>query len=318
MSTGTDHRPVESDAAAIACAFTAEPTRSVARFAMGIAHYVYDVVTASGRSLVVRIGTPADEAHFAGAVYWSNLLRPIGVPLPALLQAGTHAGMPYIVLERLPGADLGLVYAGLTANEKRVIAAEVVRIQSAVRRLPEGRGYGFVNHQGGPFPHRTWAGVVHASLARSRAWFHAAQLLDTDSVARVERSAERFDRYFAQVRPQAFLDDTTTKNVIVHQGRVSGIVDVDAVCFGDPLYTLALTRVALLNDGQIPDYVDHWCDLLDLTAEQRGALRFYTALFCVVLLSEFGHRFNRTRALPLDAVRLSRLTTALDEQLAEA
>lgn len=284
---------------------------------MGIAHYVYDVVTSSGRCLVVRIGTPADTAHFAGAAYWSNLLRPLGVPLPTLLQAGTHAGMPYIVIERLPGTDLGLVYGELTTDEKRGIAAEVARIQSTVRRLPEGRGYGFVHHQGGPFPHRTWAGVVHASLARSRAWIDAAQLLDTDFVDRVERRAERFDRYFATIPPRAFLDDTTTKNVIVHHGRVSGIVDVDVVCFGDPLFALALTRTALLNDGQIPDYVDYWCDLLDLTAEQRGVLQFYTTLFCVVLLSEFGHRFNRKRALPLDAVRLSRLTAALDAHLAE-
>ena len=41
------------------------------------------------------------------------------------------------------------------------------------------------------------------------------------------------------VPPLPFLDDLTTKNVLVDGGRLSGVVDVDVVCFGDPLATPA-------------------------------------------------------------------------------
>ena len=57
---------------------------------------------------------------------------------------------------------------------------------------------------------------------------------DIDSVRKVANCATRFERYFAQIRPTPFLDDTTTKNVIVHEGKLSGIVDVDWICFGYP------------------------------------------------------------------------------------
>jgi len=33
-----------------------------------------------------------------------------------------------------------------------------------------------------------------------------------------------------------FLDDLTTKNVIVQDGVLQGVVDFDHVCYGDPLF----------------------------------------------------------------------------------
>lgn len=47
-----------------------------------------------------------------------------------------------------------------------------------------------------------------------------------------------FDSYTSEVKPTPFLDDTTTKNVIINDGKLSGIVDVDYVNFGDHLLTL--------------------------------------------------------------------------------
>jgi Ser/Thr protein kinase RdoA (MazF antagonist) len=289
----------------------------VERFPTGLAHYVYDVVAASGRRFVIRLYRPGEDEDCAHTVYWSKLLRPMGVPLPALLQASTHAGSPYLILERLPGKDLGHVYDELGLDDKRAIAAEVVRIQGVVATLPAGKGFGFVPRCDGPFRFRSWGDVVQASLARSRARIEKAGVVDADPVSRVARSAERFVRYFAAVRPTAFLDDTTTKNVIVSEGRMSGLVDVDVICFGDPLFPIALTRTALVNGAHDQDYVDAWCELLALAPEQHAVLRFYTALFCVDFLAELGHRFNRERPIPVDASRVQRLMDLLGEQLGQ-
>ena len=40
------------------------------------------VDVASGAAVVVRITTPGSDTSVAAAVYWSNRLRPMGVPLP--------------------------------------------------------------------------------------------------------------------------------------------------------------------------------------------------------------------------------------------
>jgi aminoglycoside phosphotransferase (APT) family kinase protein len=139
------------------------------------------------------------------------------------------------------------------------------------------------------------------------------------SVAHVERVRQRVLEIaddLCSVAPVAFLDDTTTKNVIVHDGALSGVVDTDLVCFGDPLFTLALTRLALLAHAMDSDYADHWRDLLALDAVRQRALMVYTAVFCVGFMSEIGQRFNRDEPPPIDHAYLRRLEHILDDLLA--
>jgi len=305
--------PSEADAVRIAAAFAGEPVRTTARFPQGLAHFVYDVALASGRTLVVRIGRARDRAVLAAAVRWSRRLRPLGVPLPQVLASDTDAELPYLVLERLPGADLGDVYASLAPSERRALALEIAAIQARVGVLPDGGGFGFVLDERGPFAQRTWPEVLRASLARSRARIEQAGAVPGDPAGRVERALARLEPELSAVRPRPFLDDTTTKNVIVAAGRLSGIVDVDWICYGDPLFPVALTRAALRAQALPLDYVDVWAD--ELAAAGAPALHLYTALFCADFLSEMGQRFNRDAPLAADPERVARLSSLLDDEL---
>lgn len=191
-----------------------------------------------------------------------------------------------------------------------------MRIQRSTATLPEGKGFGFVLDYQQEFPHSSWTGVVRASLARSRDRIAQAGLADARQVDRVEAQLGRFVPYFETLCPRAFLDDTTTKNVIVHRGALSGIVDVDTVCFGDPLFTVALTRMALLNSGYDQEYIRFWCELLELTPEQSHVLQFYTALFCVDFMGELGYAHNKDRVDPADVQKVNHLAAILDDLLA--
>lgn len=308
------HAPTEHDAAAIVQAVLHEPAQTVRRFPTGLQHYVYDVVTASRAAVVVRIAHAAADA-LAGAVYWSQRLRPLGLPLPRLLHAELEPRVgrfPFLLLERLPGADLGLVYSELSPTQKRAVVAEVVRAQELVGSLPLGHGYGYADSSEAALPHRRWTGVLRASLARSRTRIRQAGVVDDAVVGRVEAILPRFARYLDNVRPRAFLDDTTTKNVLVHDGCLSGIVDVDVVCFGDPVWTIGLTHTALLSAGHDADYVEMWCELAALTAAQRSALALYTAVFCVDFMGEVGQVFNQGFAAEIDRGHAQRLGGIFD------
>jgi len=289
---------------------------SVHRFPTGLGHWVYDVRGPDGAGIVVRMGTADQRDDFLGALHWSRTLRPLGVPLPRLIGHGEYRGRPYLALERLAGADLGHVYDTLTSAERQSIAEEVCRIQRIVGALPEGRGYGFVRLPSEP-GRASWSDVIDGSLARSRGRIEAAGLVSPRPIDRVAAHAKRFHQYFSRVRPTAFLDDVTTKNVLVHAGRFSGIVDVDWLCFGDSLFAVALTRTALLSAGANLEYTDHWCDVLGLTSEERGVVRFYTAVFCVDFMSEFGQRFSQG-VERLDLERLARLEEILNAHLDDA
>jgi len=292
-----------------------ESVLTVARFASGSRHFVYDVVTESRQNFVVRIATPENKEFLMGAMYWYTLLKPKGVQLPNVLYSDmevTTSPFPYLIIERLAGTDLGIVYPQLSKDEKKILAGEMAHIQEIAGTLPLGKGFGFVGGYESSCFQRTWIDVLYSSLDRSRKRIQTIGAVDSRHVDRVAEKIEKYESYFSQVSPKCFLDDITTKNVIVHGGRLSGIVDVDCVCFGDNLFTIALTRMSLLNTGFDLDYINYWCDAANLRENQKEVLQFYTALFCVDFMSELGQVFNKEKPQLVKVEDTQRLSGILD------
>jgi hypothetical protein len=290
----------------------------IERFAQGLAHFVYDVRTTDAQRFVVRLTRPTQRWMFEGALHWQRLLVPVGVPLPHLLHAdlAETGGFPVMIMERVPGSDLGLVYLTLTHAQKRTLAHQLVHIQRAVGSLPLGTGFGYATAYDDPYLHPSWTQVILASLDRSHARIAAIGVVDQGHVERVRGLVHAFGKQLAAVEPRCFLDDITTKNVIVHHGVLRGIVDVDMVCFGDSLFTVALTRMALLARGWETSYIDAWCAALELTPNQKRLLNLYTAVFCVDFLGEQGQQFNQDAAAKIDLGNVQHLLRLLDELLA--
>jgi Ser/Thr protein kinase RdoA (MazF antagonist) len=322
MAGKINELPNEKDASRIVEEVLHEPVLTVSRFPTGACHFVYDVVTESGRNVVARIAWPENRHFLAGAVYWSSLLKPKGLPLPTIIgydigaaAAAAVSPFPYMILERLAGQELGSVYEQLSVFEKKALAREMTRLQEITGSLPRGSGFGFVDCYESRSFHPTWIDVLYGSLERSRMRIKAAGIMDVRHVDRVAKKLDKYRGYFAQVAPQCFLDDITTRNVIVDDGKLSGIVDVDFVCFGDNLLTTALTQMALISMRSDLDYIGYWCEAANVTEQQREVLDCYTALFCVDFMGEIGQQFNKERPEPIDRGRVRWLNDSLDELL---
>ena len=114
-------RPSERDALHIVKDHLDEHPLRAERFTTGLCHYVYDVLTEEENRYVVRIATPETKDYLLGGLYWQSRIEDLGVPMPKVLLADTGLANPYAVLERLPGTDLGKVYADLSTSEKQQI-----------------------------------------------------------------------------------------------------------------------------------------------------------------------------------------------------
>jgi hypothetical protein len=307
--------PNAADASAIAAGVLGEQVASADRLPTGAANWVFAVTAArTARRVVVRI--MRDPAEAAGGVALNQKLRPLGVPLPELIayhlpsaEAGERAWM---VLEHFEGTDLGNVYPSLNATQRLAILDHVCRAQSIVRdAVPPPTTFGYADGFSPP-PHAAWADVVLADLKRSRGRIERAGALSTTIVDRVRDRvrAERFD----DIAPTPFLDDATTKNVIVDaaNGTFRGIVDVDSLCYGDPLFVVALTRMSLLARGWPTDYADAWFHRFDAS---RKRLDLYTAVFGVNFLSELGEQFNAAAPPTVDPAQAARLTAIVNSLL---
>jgi aminoglycoside phosphotransferase len=305
--------PTPELAAAIAAHVTEREPKSVERFPTGARHYVYDATFADRPPIVVRIGSTSSHAEMAGAVHLSNLLRPRGAPLPAILGEDVHATFPWIALERLQGVDLGAVMERLTDAQLDMIAVNVARAQSIASETGSAGRYGYAVRPE-EAPYSIWSEVLDAHLARSRRRIARAGLFDVTSVDIVQTELSAMQAEINAIQPTPFLHDTTTRNVIItNGGAFSGIVDVDDLCFGDPRYPAALTSAVLTSQGGPARYVSAWLRHAGLSDDRLFQL--YVLIFLVDLMSEHGQVFNGNQP-PSSPEARATLQQAFDRRVA--
>ena len=276
------------------------------RFTTGMAFFVYEV-TSGARQVVVRIGLSEQAGVLQQGLRLSAQLKPLGVPLPEILGHGEHAGFPYVLMTRLPGTDLGHVLHILSTEQLDRIARAVADAQTATARLGRGAGFGYAS-TATEAPHARWTDVVRAHIERSRVRIATNGLFPITVLDQVDHLLSGFATRLDLIEPIPFLHDTTTKNVIVSpEGNLSGIVDVDDLCYGDTRYPAALTAAALLNSGGSIDYVNVW--LAHAGQARDGLFEFYVATFLLDFMSEHGMTFNgnEVASLSQDREKLTQL-----------
>jgi aminoglycoside phosphotransferase (APT) family kinase protein len=237
--------------------------------------------------------TSSEISSFAHTVKNIELIRSLDVPVPTVVGMADDGDASVIVLEWLPGMDLGYAMPAMSDAELVDLAHRIDEIQRKVASLGEGRGFGWTPI-GVPGPFSSWLGVVKRDFGR----------LPDRARKKLDPILFRWSDDLLAIPATPFLDDITVKNVIVHEGRLSGIVDLDFICFGDPLYWLALTETTVNLDvgqrGRI--YVE---TLRSLRAPSP-ILEFYEAMFAASFLArklepEQQERMNEilNRVLPL-------------------
>ena len=268
------------------------PARTISRFTIGHDNFVYDIEDYQGEPYVIRISPLGKEHRALGSLYWYNKFEPLAIPLPKVISHGMDRGVYALVLERLPGTDLGNVYSNLSFSQKQHIVHSLVTIQNTVATLPAARGYGFASSYDDPKLLPTWQDVIQKMLTDREVAIRQAGIFNSKYPKQLQYKLNQFESYFAQIVPKPFLNDTSIKNVIINKGRLSGVIDIEEVCFGDRILVLGLTRMALLSRSFSTDYIDIWVKGWRLDAIELKALSFYTLLFCLDLMRKVDQVFD--------------------------
>jgi aminoglycoside phosphotransferase len=262
----------------------------VRRFGTGLHHYVFEACFENRAPVVVRIARQESRSAMVGAYRLWHYLRPLGVPLPQLIAEGLSHPLRHLVLERLPGTDLGNVIRTLSDSRLEAIAMAVARAQRITGNTGSAGRYGYAVDPADA-PRERWSLVLQDNLARSQKRIAAAGFFDISAVDAVAALVSSARAELDSLPPVPFLHDTTTKNVIVTpEGEFSGIVDVDDLCFGDPRYVVALTLAALSVSRGPTHYVEAWMNFANFRNDR--IFRIYVALFIVDFMSEHGQAFN--------------------------
>lgn len=264
---------------------------SIERFPTGLCHFVYDVKLSGGQEVVIRIS--GSDSELKGGIFWNSKLRELDIPVPEILHYDLEGETLYSIHRKIRGNDLWFEYPKLSGNEKKELAYTLAEYQLKVERNIKGTAFGYATGFDDPTLKPIWNDIIVKSISDSEKRIKQIGLFGSRYVDILKVEHLKFESYLKAVEPKAFMDDITTKNVLILNNKLSGIVDTDSICFGDKLKHLGLTNMALVSLNYYADYIDHFIRYYKLNTEQMQMVEFYTLLFCVVFMSEMGQKYNK-------------------------
>jgi aminoglycoside phosphotransferase (APT) family kinase protein len=310
-----DLHSTPEDACAVAEHALGRRTLAAERDRVGASNDVYFVTLADGEECVVRIGR-AEWRYLVPQEVWAvGRCRALGVPAPDVLAADwslAHFPWPYTVARRLPGRVLRR--RDLTPPE---IASLLEQMGGYLRLIHsvELAGHGNLIETGDSYTGR------HASAWEAlrddmehRIAHLPPGLLPDERVGRVRALVERERDLFALDGAVLVHGDFQGNNVLVSDGRVTGVLDFENLVAGDPaldfkpvhFHSDAPTRdLAALRRG----YGDR-PGLFDDRFERR--LLVYELVFALELLW-WKTRFGNTAGAAELVAKLDRIEEALAE-----
>lgn len=98
---------------------------------------------------------------------------------------------------------------------------------------------------------------------------------DINKIYIIKKLQQEIQGYLDKVRPIPYLDDISTKNLLIYEGKLSGIIDIDWMGFGNMLTFVAMTKVALLNMNSDTKYIDYLLDEIYPNKMEYKAFVFY-------------------------------------------
>ncbi len=298
--------PNENAASSVVHLMTGEKVISVERMATGDQNFVYAVKT-SAAEYIIRMTDVNHKYKFQSAISWQKMLLPIGVPLAEFIQSdldGKYSPYPALLMHRLPGDDLINAYPRLTNEDKRNLANEMINIQALCTCLPEGPGFGILDSYDVIPPDKSWHEFISNRLYLYKDHITKNAVFDPNMVSPVIESANSMEENFNIIKPTPFLWDASERNVLIHNGKISGIVDVDEICFGDLLLVIALTSTCLELEGHDTVYTDCWAETLHLDLAAQARLNFYKLFYAVAFMRKHAMQTANSKKALFDTDKL--------------
>ncbi|XP_044723826.1 phosphotransferase enzyme family domain-containing protein [Hirsutella rhossiliensis] len=196
------------------------------------------------------------------------------IPAPEVIQEWTENGRYFLITKRIPGTTLKEAWPAMSETEKEAIAKQTADCLSQLRKLcsakiqslgaePVYSAFLFCNGYGLP----------HGPLSSDdQLW----EEMTTEALQHVPENARRLlRRRMPPAKPYTFTHgDLTTRNVLVNDGKLTGIIDWEGCGFFPAWWEFVSTRISEDEDDRA------WKALLrkhmeDYTKAQEFWLDYY-------------------------------------------
>lgn len=295
--------------------FGAAPT-SVTRITAGICNEVYSVAIGE-REYIFRLN--AEPRFMLGSHKHIPLFRSKGIKVPEILAedySKTWLPVAFQIQNKLPGTDINDVIETLNDDQLRSIGAEVANIFRQLSTVPNNGKFGVLFGDDKDLVD-SWSAEVARVTKVVTDWGKQTGVLDEKLEKVLDYVNSQYKGYFDRIRPYTYFGDIAGKNVMVHEGKFSGLVDLDSLAQGDPLEAIGRIKASWYGTHYGTVYSNAVMDALGLPEPQREIVTMYALLNRAFWTLENGVRFNNNMNRTVDREREARDKHAVDGLLAE-
>lgn len=209
--------------------------KSLSKLVEGEVNEVYDVLTETHKELIVRISR-AKTPNFETEEKYIKLVRELGVPAPKiLLVKRINEHLTFCLEEKIPGKPFRDIEKSLSKSARKTIIREAGRILSGIHSI-KTNNYGTLAYDN----YERWTELIEEVKRNPKKPLqYKDEAVDQKKVDRAIKIILENLSLFETKKPQLLHSDYGTKHWLVHEGKITGILDFEGVKGGDPLYDFA-------------------------------------------------------------------------------
>lgn len=221
---------------------TGAPLVSKRKLILGEVNEVYEATNSKGKSIIVRISRRQDPA-FESEKWAIDKSKEAGVPAPEVLLIETvpdkENALTFCLEEKIPGEPLNSMLDQLSEHERRRLIGDAGEVLGRIHSVATAR-FGNIDEHGVGSSEK-WAKVMMREEKEIERFHQVAEKvgLSIGLIDRVFGTIRDAGKIYETVSPHLIHGDYGPKHILIHEGKISGIIDFEGCKSGDPAWDFA-------------------------------------------------------------------------------
>jgi aminoglycoside phosphotransferase (APT) family kinase protein len=236
----------------------------------GYDHKVY-IAESDKQDVVIRIPVKEKNKLFAQAWAFKEWFK-LGIPVPKILVMTDK----YLIEERIYGTDMDEIK--LNSKQRKNIYYELGKHAKKMHTI-KTKKFGYIVKE---FEGETdsWKDWIYVDFCSNLSELQKANLIDRELLEKSKKYIDENKNILSNVEPKLLHGDLTPKNLIINNGKLSGIIDASDSISGDPYYDIAIANISANKEAKF--FNEGYGDI------DTSKVKFYTVYYSMWLLNFFG------------------------------
>ena len=247
----------------------------IIRKKIGICNEVYELKYPSN-ALYFKNETKKKEWIY-GTHRFLSLFQKLHIKVPTIISedySKTEYSFCYQIQTKIAGKDLAIVFHELSPSDLKGVAKEVSQIFDKFNTLPYKKNFGGLTGTNEDQIENLLT-IIEDKRNAIIQTNTSAKLINKEVVDIYNELIADYKKYFLSVRPKLYYNDMSSKNVMIHNGRFNGLVDLDFLMKGDYLEAIGGIIADWYGNESGDIYINEILKLQKLDEYQQRLVKVY-------------------------------------------